>query len=162
LRLGRGAGALLVWLALAGPAASADWGGIQPGLSTRQNVETLYGRPSWERTVVEEKRNLLEWTYAGERAPRGVTRMVVSFGLNGASGFRDELVRALQIYPAPGAYTIGNITAAWGKPEAIGTNQETGQVMFRYNAQGLLVVMNRRGDSVEVMLFVPTPTAEKR
>jgi YD repeat-containing protein len=88
--------------------------------------------------------------------------MVVSFGLNGASGFRDELVRALEIYPTPGAFTVENITTAWGKPEAIGTHQETGQVMFRYDAQGLLVVMNRRGDSVEVMLFVPTPAPEKR
>jgi hypothetical protein len=145
---------------MAGPAASADWGGIQPGLSTRQNVETLYGRPSWERTVVEEKRSLLEWTYTGERAPKGVRQMVVSFGLNSASGFREDLVRALEIHPTPGVFTVESITMTWGKPQAIGTNQETGQTMIRYDGAGLLVVMNRRGDSVEVMLFVPKPPAE--
>src|SRR5262249_20280496 len=58
-----------------------NWGGLTPGESTRAQVEALYGRPSRERPLTEEGRTVAELTYAADRAPRGLERMVVSFGL---------------------------------------------------------------------------------
>ncbi|HEV8309537.1 MAG TPA: hypothetical protein VGW35_17895 [Methylomirabilota bacterium] len=153
--------AVFVSLALAGALEAAEWGGIVPGVSSRRDVETLYGRPSRERTVVEESRTVPEWTYLGERAPRGLERMIISFGLIGPEGFRADLVRGVAIYPKPRIFTLDTIANAWGKPDAMGTNEQTGQGVLRYDAKGLLVVMHRSGDWAEVLLFAPTPGAPK-
>src|SRR5262249_14262082 len=148
-----------VSLTMAGPAAvAADWGGIQPGVSTSQDVEALYGPPVARRTVVEEGRSAPEWTYTGNRAPRGVEQLIVSFGLVGSSGFRGDLVPAVTLYPRPRIFTVEAITTAWGKPDAIGTDQKTGQALFRYDTKGLLVVMHKSGEWVEVLLFTPPAT----
>ncbi len=136
-------------------ASAADWGGIQPGVSTSQDVEALYGPPVTRHTVVEEGHSAPEWTYTGTRAPRGVDRLVVSFGLMGSSGFRGDLVRAVTLYSKPRIFTVEGITSAWGKPDAIGTNEKTGQTLFRYDTKGLLVVMHKSGEWVEVLLFTP-------
>lgn len=155
-RLRRGVAGVLVSLTMIGPVASAaDWGGIQPGVSTTQDVEALYGPPVARRTVVEEDRSAPEWTYTGTRAPQGVEQLTVSFGLTGSSGFRADVVRAVTLYPRPRIFTVEGITAAWGKPDAIGTDQKTGQTLFRYDAKGLLVVMHKSGEWVEVLLFTP-------
>ncbi len=160
-RFGPWVGAALLGLVVADVGQAAEWGGIVPGVSTRQDVEGLYGRPTRERTLAEEGRTIPEWTYAGERAPRGLEGMVVSFGLIGARGFQADLVRAVTIYPKPRVFTLEAIATAWGKPDGMGTNEETGQPVFRYDGQGLLVVMHRSGNWAEVMLFAPTPAATK-
>jgi len=161
---------LAVWLVIlgvglggVGAAAAETWGGITPGRTTRKEVEALYGRPSRERTVTEGGRSAAEWTYAGDRAPRGLDRMIVGFGLLGPRGFAPELVRALTLYPKPRVFSLEAITNGWGRPDAIGTDGETGRPAFRYDAKALLIVLDPTGSWAETLLLGPEkPTATSR
>jgi len=146
--------------ALAGVAprsASAEaWGGITPGESTRRDVEALYGRPSRERNVVEEERAVVEWTYAGELAPRGIERMVVSYGLIGKDGrFLPDLVRSVALYPRPHIFSKQAIVNGWGQPDGIGTEEATGRPSLHYRNRGLLIILDRTGEWAEFLLCGP-------
>jgi hypothetical protein len=153
IRIGVALAGLL--LAAAAPALAASWGGITPGETVRRDVEARYGAPSRTQTVTEEGRTSVEWTYAGDRAPGGVERMVVSFGLLRGTAFVPDVVRALTLYPKPGVFRVGALSSGWGKPEAIGSEEQTGRSAFRYDSQGLLVILDKTGQWAEVMVFAP-------
>lgn len=150
---------LLLALGLAGPAGAESWGGITPGETTRPDVEARYGRPSRERMVTEEGRTAAEWTYVGERAPRGLDRMIVSFGLVRPQGFVADVVRGLTLHPKPRVFTLRAITNGWGVPDAVGTEQATRRSVLRYDAKGLLIVFDPTGQWAEVLLFAPPQRA---
>lgn len=147
---------VLVVLGLAGPAAAASWGGITPGETTRREVEAQYGRPTRERTVVEEGRTVPEWTYSGDRLPKGVSRLVLNFGLMGPGGFTLDVVRAIQLFPEPRVFTVTALGNGWGDPIVTGTDTTTGRRVLRY-AGGLLVVLDKTEGWAEFMLFAPLP-----
>ena len=139
------------------PAARGEtWGGITPGESVQRDVEGMFGRPSRERTVVEESRSTLEWTYAGERAPRGMERMVVVYGLMRKDGtFAPDLVRALTLYPRPHVFSRRAIENGWGDPDATGREESTGRVSLHYQRRGLLIILDRTSNWAEMLLFAP-------
>jgi hypothetical protein len=151
------AGVALGLAVLAGAvlAGAAGWGGITPGETLRREVQARYGPPSRERTVTEDGRTAVEWTYTGERAPGGIERMVVSYGLLRGASFVPDLVRALTLYPRPGVFRLPQITEGWGKPDAIGTDERTGRPAFRFDARSLLVILDRRGEWAEMIVFAP-------
>ena len=156
----RGAAALRLALAMgalavAGDVGAESWGGLTPGETTRAGVETLFGRPSRERTLVEEGRTVSEWTYAAERAPQGLERLVVSFGLLVGGRFAPDVVRAVALHPKPRIFSLRAITNGWGIPDAIGTEEATGRPSFHYRAQGLLVILDKTGAWAEFLLFAP-------
>lgn len=155
------AGVALGLAVLAGAvlAGAAGWGGITPGETLRRDVQARYGPPSRERMVTDDGRTAAEWTYTGERAPRGIDRMVVGFGLLRGASFVPDVVRALTLYPKPGVFRLPLITEGWGKPDAIGTDEQTGRPAFRYDAKGLLVIFDRRGEWAEMIVFAPEPPA---
>ncbi len=142
-------------------AAADGWGGIFPGQTLRREVEARYGRPTSERAVTEGGRSAPEWTYAGERAPQGLDRMVVSFGLIGPQGFTPDVVRGLTLYPKPQIFGLQAIASAWGTPDAVGTDQQTGRPAFRYPARALLIIFDPTGTWAEVLLFAPPKPAAK-
>jgi hypothetical protein len=144
-------------LAVAGLASAASWGGIVPGETTRRELEAQYGRPTRERVLTEEGQTASEWTYTGNRAPRGLDRMVVSFGLMRAGGFVPDVVRALTLYPKPRIFTVGIIVEGWGAPDATGTEQQTGRRVYRYDSKALVVQLDPTGQWAEVLLFAPDP-----
>jgi hypothetical protein len=146
-------------LAAAGELGAESWGGLTPGETARTSVEALYGKPSRERSLVEEGRTVAEWTYAGERAPRGLERMVVGFGLNLGGRFAPEVVRSVALYPKPHVFSIRSITNGWGAPDAIGTEESTGRPSFHYRTLGLLIILERTGNWAELMLFGPRQSA---
>jgi hypothetical protein len=150
-----GLGLACLLLAAGVPALAASWGGITPGESLRRDVESRYGAPSRTQSVTEEGRTSVEWTYSGERAPQGSERMVVSFGLLRGATFVPDVVRALTLYPKPGVFRVPTLSAGWGKPEGIGTDRQTGRSALRYDAQGLLVILDRTGQWAETMIFAP-------
>jgi hypothetical protein len=152
-------GVTCLLLAAGVPAEAANWGGITPGESLRRDVEARYGAPSRTQTVTEEGRTSVEWTYAGDRAPKGLERMVVSFGLLRGTAFVPDVVRSLTLFPKPGVFRVPSLSAGWGKPEAIGSDERTGRSAFRYDSQGLLVILDRTGQWAETMVFAP---AQKR
>jgi hypothetical protein len=97
-------------LAAAGGLGAESWGGLTPGETPRAGVETLYGRPSRERSLVEEGRTVAEWTYAGERAPQGLERMVISFGFVVGGRFAPDVVRSIVLYPKPHVFSLRSIS----------------------------------------------------
>ena len=103
--------------------AAESWGGLTPGETARSGVENLYGRPSRERALVEEGRTVAEWTYAGDRAPRGLDRMVISFGLASGPTFNPDIVRSIVLYPKPHVFSLRSISNGWGPPDAVGTEE---------------------------------------
>jgi hypothetical protein len=148
----------LAWLLLAaGPALAASWGGISPGETMRRDVEARYGTPSRTETATEEGRTSVEWTYTGDRAPRGLERMVVTYGLLRGSTFVPDVVRALTLYPKPGVFRVQVLSQGWGKPQAIGSDERTGRSAMRYDSQGLLVILDKTGQWAETMIFAPPP-----
>ena len=151
--------ALLVLALAAWPTAShaAAWGGITPGQTKRPDVEARYGKPSRERMVTEEGRTTAEWTYVGDRVPQGVDRMVVSFGLVRGGTFVPDVVRALTLYPKRAVFSVPILVQGWGKPDAIGTDSQSGRPAFRYDAMGLLVLLDKTGAWAEMMVFAPEP-----
>jgi hypothetical protein len=144
--------ALLAWTVLAG---AVGWGGITPGETLRREVEARYGKPSRERTVAEEGRTGAEWTYTGDQTPKGIERMVVSFGLLKGGLFQPDVVRSLTLYPRRGVFPMKMVADGWGKPDAIGTDEQTGRPAFRYDAKGLLVILDKTGAWAELMVFAP-------
>lgn len=141
--------------------SAAGWGGITPGETRQRDVEARYGRPSRERSVTEGGLTGAEWTYVGDRAPRGLERMVVGFGLVRPTGFVPDLVRALTLYPKPHVFSVAKLTEGWGKPDAIGTDEQTKRSVLRYDAEAILVFLDRSGEWAEVMVFAPEGTAAR-
>ncbi len=150
--------ALFAWASLA-PAAT--WGGITPGQTTRGEVEARYGRPTRERVVTQEGRTGSEWTYAGDQAPRGIDRMVIGFGLLGPQGLVPDLVRSLALYPRARIFSVEFLVAGWGKPDAIGTEEQTGRPSFRYDGRALFVILDHTGQWAEMLLFGPEKPASR-
>ena len=135
--------------------AAETWGGLTPGETLRSGVESLYGRPSRERPLVEEGRTVAEWTYAGDRAPRGLERMVISFGLASGATFNPDVVRSIAIYPKPHVFSLRAISNGWGPPDAVGTEEATGRPSFHYRTRGLLIIFDKTGAWAEMLLFGP-------
>lgn len=154
-RAGRVLLLVLGLVALARPAAPESWGGVTPGETTRRELEALHGRPTRERVVVEDGRTVPEWTYVADRAPRGLERMVVSFGFMRPAGFTPDVVRSVTLYPKPRVFSLQAIANAWGTPDAVATEEATGRPAFRYDARGLFIVLDRTGAWAEMMLFAP-------
>ena len=149
----------LTLLAAGGDVGAESWGGITPGETTRAGVESLYGRPSRERTLVDEGRTVAEWTYAEERAPRGVMRMVVNYGLMSGDRFIPDVVRSVTLYAKAQVFTLPSISAGWGEPDAIGTEEASGRPSFHYRTRGLLIVFDKTGSWAEILVFGPRQPA---
>jgi hypothetical protein len=148
--------ALAVGVLAGAPDVGAEsWGGLTPGETLRARVEALYGRPSRERALVEEGRTVAEWTYAGERAPRGLERMVVAFGFMAGGRFAPDIVRSVALYPKPHVFSLRAISSGWGPPDAVGTEEATGRPSFHYRTLGLLVIFDKTGAWAEFLLFGP-------
>jgi hypothetical protein len=128
----------------------------------RRDVETRYGKPSRERTVTGEGRTAAEWTYVGDRVPRGLDRMVVGFGLVRGGSFVPDVVRSLTLYPKQAVFSVPLLVQGWGKPDAIGTDSPSGRPAFRYDARGLFVILDKRGTWAEMRVFAPEPPAVSR
>jgi len=135
---------------LLGSAAAAEWGGITPGLSTRESVRERYGTPSREARKTQEGYETIQWVYEGARAPVGMKRMVVDFGLLAPQGYRPTVVRSMMLEPKPGVFRRGIVIDGWGTPDRIGTEQE--QEVFYY-ASGLVVYFAKGGADAVTMLF---------
>jgi hypothetical protein len=160
-RTGRtlGLAAILMLLVAGGDVCAETWGGITPGETTRAALEALYGRPSRERTLVDEGRTVGEWTYAEDRAPKGLIRMVVNYGLLVGDRFMPDVVRSVTLYPKPHVFSMPAISNGWGPPDGVGTEEATGRPSFQYRTRGLLVIFDKSGSWAEFLLFGPRQPA---
>ena len=155
VRWALGLALIVALLARPGDIGAESWGGITPGETTQASLESLYGRPSRERSMVDEGRTVVEWTYAEDRAPRGLVRMVVNYGLMSGDRFVPDAVRSVTLYPKPRVFTLRSISSGWGEPDAIGTEEASGRPSFHYRTRGLLVIFDKTGSWAELLLFGP-------
>src|SRR4029450_11732500 len=81
------------------PAAARGWGGMEPTISTLDQVRERWGPPTMETRGREEGQDTIQWIYDGANAPPGMTRMTVDFGLLQPDGYKPRLGRALRRGP---------------------------------------------------------------
>jgi len=146
---------LTLLLGLPWPARAAEWGTIQPGVSTLEQVRERYGGPSKETRAKVEGYDTLRWVYEGSGAPEGVVRMTVDFGLLTPSGFKPSLVRLLTLEPRPLIFGRVTVVQGWGILDGVGTRE--GLVTFFYK-EGLFVIFDKEGENALSLVFsIPQP-----
>ena len=63
--------AVMVLIAAGGRAGAAEWGLIQPGVSTPQSVRAQYGPPSRVEREKVDTYDTEKWIHQDDRAPTG-------------------------------------------------------------------------------------------
>ena len=146
---------LALALALPASACAAGWGGIEPGETTFEQVRERYGAPSKETKQKVENYDTITWIYEADKAPAGMSRMIVDFGILKPDGYKPNLVRVFVIEPKPSIFAIQTIVDGWGLPAAAG--EQGGFPTMVYEA-GLVVVFDKNTLWAESMTFtVPQP-----
>jgi hypothetical protein len=142
-----------------GSAAAEQWGGLEPGVSTMLNVSSLRGDPTRKGTQKVDGYDTAEWIYEGPKAPGGINRMTIDFGLMTPTGYRAELVRSFKLEPKPGAFDRDSVIAGWGPPAGVGKD---GEIDFFFYKEGLFVYFDKDGFKVASLVFTPPqlPPAE--
>jgi len=149
--------AVAVVVATAATVGGAEWGTIIPGTSTMNGVRQQFGEPTRTEQSKTEGFDTEDWFYEGERAPAGMVRMIVAFGLATPSGYRREIVRTFLLQPKPNVLDRRRIVIGWGLPDRTGRDAE-GEVFF-YQA-GLVVYFDKDGANPRSLVFTPPqPTA---
>ncbi len=142
-------------IALSVPVRAAEWGLIRPGISTTGSVRAKYGAPTRVDRQKVESYDTENWVYEGARAPVGVERLTVEYGLLQEQKYRPEIVRAFRLEPKPGTFNRGVITNGWGFPDRMG--HENARDIFLYR-EGLLVYFDESGWNAKLMVFtLPQP-----
>ncbi len=136
-------------------AGAADWGAISPGTSTIENVRERYGAPSRETPQKLEGYDTIQWVYEGARAPAGMKRMTVGFGLLTPGGYRPNLVRTFTLEPKPRIFDYVSVVRGWGIPDSVAEIE--GRKVYFYQ-RGLLVYFDQSGDDTVSMVFSPPQT----
>jgi hypothetical protein len=149
--------ALLFVLALiAVPVAASDWGGIEPGVTTVDQVRERYGQPSKETRPKVEGYDTLQWVYEGAQAPEGIMRMTVDFGLLAAGAYKPNLVRLFTLEPKPLIFGKNTVIQGWGVPDGVADNKDGSSTLVWKD--GLLVTFDKEGkDAVSMIFSVPQP-----
>jgi hypothetical protein len=136
----------------AGTVAAEQWGGIEPGQSSMAVVRSFRGSPTRTAKQKVDGYDTEAWLYEDAKAPPGIRRMTVEFGLMTAAGYRPDLVRAFKLEPKPGAFDKHWITQGWGNPDGVGKD---GDVEFFFYKEGLFVYFGADGHAVATMTFTP-------
>jgi len=149
--------AAVLAFALAAPAAAgaASWGGIEPGDTTLEQVRERYGAPSKETKQKTENYDTTTWIYEGPKAPAGINRMVVDFGILKPDGFKPNLVRVFVLEPKATIFAVQTVIDGWGRPSVAG---DQGGYPTMFYEEGLVVTFDKRALWAESMTFtLPQP-----
>ena len=142
-------------LALPAGAGAASWGGIEPGDTTLEQVRERFGAPSKETKQKVETYDTTTWIYEGPKAPGGISRMVVDFGILKPDGFKPNIVRVFVLEPKPNIFAVQTVIDGWGLPSAAG--DQGGLPSMLYDV-GLVVVFDKQTLWAESMTFtLPQP-----
>ena len=151
------AAVLSMALALPAGAGAASWGGIEPGDTTLEQVRERFGAPSKETKQKVENYDTTTWIYEGPKAPGGISRMIVDFGILKPDGFKPNVVRVFVLEPKPNIFAVQTVIDGWGVPSAAG--DQGGFPSMLYDA-GLVVVFDKETRWAESMTFtLPQPQA---
>lgn len=133
-------------------AQAEEWGGINPGVTTLDQVRERYGAPTRESQPKVEGFDTKEWVYEAAQVPAGLVRMTVDFGLLTPGGFRPSVVRLLKLEPKPLIFGRNTVIEGWGLPD--GAASQDGLDTFFYKS-GLFVLFDKDGVSATSMVFGP-------
>jgi hypothetical protein len=142
----------LVALAVPPPAAAIGWGGIEPAITTLEQVRERWGPPTKETRGREEGYETVQWIYEGPAAPSGMKRMTVDFGLVRPDGYKRELVRALRLEPKPLIFGRKTVAEAFGQPDLQGIQDSVPMIVYN---TGLFVFFDQQGETAVLLLFTP-------
>ena len=145
--------ALLILIVLMGAAPSAlaaQWGNIEPGVTTLEQVRDLYGRPSRELTARVEGYDTRQWIYERSQAPEGLVRLTVDFGLLIEGTYKPSVVRLVTLDPKPGIFLRKTVIDGWGLPDREGVME--GLPTFIYQ-DGLFAMFQKDGESAVRLIF---------
>lgn len=148
--------ALGLVLLLAAPAVASEWGQIKPAETTLTAVRARYGAPSRESMQKVEGYEAVQWVYEGPRAPTGIVRLTVDFGLLTPSGYRNDVVRTFKLEPKHDIFNRKLVLDGWGPPSRAG---KEGDLEFFLYQEGLLVYFEKDGAGVIAMIFTPPQPA---
>ena len=148
----RPAAALALLLALASPVAASEWREIKPGGSTMTDVRARFGAPSRETAQKIEGYDTMQWVYEGPRAPVGMIKVTVDFGLKTSTAYNKETVRSFTLEPKHDVFNRQLVLYGWGPPDRLGKQGETEFFLYR---EGLLVYFDKTGDQAVSMTFTP-------
>jgi hypothetical protein len=155
MRTGLAALVAVVMLAGALPAAAAEWGDIRPGITTSAQVRELYGAPTKTSKEKVQNYDTENWVYEEPKAPAGLKRLTVEYGLLVADKYQPNVVRAFRIEPQPGGFTRRIIILGWGPPDRTGRDGDTDVFVY---LEGLVVYFDDTGQDAKLILFtVPQP-----
>ncbi|OGK77502.1 MAG: hypothetical protein A2X52_14395 [Candidatus Rokubacteria bacterium GWC2_70_16] len=145
-------GALALSLLAVWPEAgrAAEWGGIEPGVTTAEQLRERYGPPTKETRRKVEGYDTFEWLFEGRQAPVGFIRMTVDFGILMPSGYSPSVVRVLRLDPKPFIFGRDTILDGWGQPDQVGAKDE--REMFVYRS-GLVVIFDPSGTLATSLYF---------
>jgi hypothetical protein len=136
------------------PARAASWGGIEPGVSTTQQVRERFGPPTKETRAKVESYETVQWVFEGGSAPGGMVRMTVEFGLLEDKRFRPDVVRVLRLDPKPLVFGLNTVVQGWGEPDVIATEGERRALYFR---SGVIVLFDKDKEEQGAVAIVLTP-----
>ncbi len=138
-----------------GQAWASDWGGIEPGVTTAEQVRERYGAPSKETKGKVDNYDTVTLIYEGTRAPSGINKLTVELGLLTKDGYKPNLVRVFRLEPKPSIFPLRTVMDGWGMPSAAGDGG--GRPTFFYE-DGLVVIFDPQGIYAENMSFtMPQP-----
>jgi hypothetical protein len=139
---------------LTGPAGASaeEWGGIEPGITTIEQVRARYGAPSKETRAKEQGYDTIQWVFEDARAPGGIQRLTVDYGLLTPQGYKQTVVRTFRLEPKPKVFAKNTVAQAWGPPDAIHSQNQ--QETFFYKS-GLVVIFTKDGTDTVLLTFTP-------
>jgi hypothetical protein len=135
-----------------GVATAEEWGAIEPGITTTDQVRARYGAPSKETRAKAEGYDVLTWVYEDAKAPGGIQRMTVDYGLLTPQGFKATVVRLLRLEPKPKIFGRNTVIQAWGVPDGLSKQNEADVFFYR---SGLLINFDKEGDEASLLTFTP-------
>jgi len=150
--------ALLAAIAMAGlllgrgAVSAEEWGGIDPGVTTVDQVRARYGAPSKETRTKADGYETLRWVYEDARAPGGIERMTIDFGLLTPQGYKPTVVRVLRLEPRPKVFGRKTVIQGWGVPDGITKHNEMDVFFYK---SGLLVNFDKAGDEAALLTLTP-------
>lgn len=146
-------------LVVTAPAAALEWGGIEPGVTTVQQVRERYGQPSKDTRPKVEGYDTQRWVYEDARAPAGLYRMTVDFGILRPAGYQPGVVRLLTLEPKPNIFGRYTVIQGWGLPDVVNDDKKSGATLLWKD--GLLVTFDESNENAVSMVFsVPQPIPE--
>jgi hypothetical protein len=154
---------LTLMVGVAPPTLAAEWGNIQPGVSTIEQVRDLYGRPSQESVAKVEGYETRQWIYERSAVPEGLVRLTVDFGLLTSDGYKPSVVRLVTLDPKPLIFGRKTVIDGWGLPDREGIME--GLPTFIYN-EGLFVMFQKGGEkegegqtasAIRLIFSIPQP-----